>query len=388
MMEPQQPKPTNTMPEAVDTQPPVAPGAGGETPSTDVTFSYHGNDTDLFVLTLKNLLFKMLTLGVYHFWGKTRVRQYIWSQSALNGERLEYTGLVRELVIGYMLAMVLVGPLLGGWNWIMSDPGNFTQPWFGVTVLVFPILVLYLTGIAQFSSRRYMLSRSRWRGIRFALSGSALIFGLKFLALTYLAFLSMGLLSPFTRNWINQHLLNRTWFGSMRFNYNAESFPLFMRWLVFLGISFGSLTVLLVIYLSVLIIAAQFSDIGPEPMLGLFIASFPIFLTLFFPVFLLGMIWYQAGEFRYVAKYLRLGDVAFKADFSTWAFFKLLGINFLLTVFTFGLAFPLVVNRSLRFICEHFQGSGQLDMESITQNLQKRPGMGEGLAEAFDLGGI
>ena len=40
-------------------------------------------------LSLLNGALRILTLGVYHFWGKTEVRQRIWSAVRIDGQPLE-----------------------------------------------------------------------------------------------------------------------------------------------------------------------------------------------------------------------------------------------------------------------------------------------------------
>ena len=58
----------------------------------------------LIGLSIVNFILRILTLGIYHFWGKTEVRRRIWSAVRLNGEPLEYTGTGKELFIGFLVA--------------------------------------------------------------------------------------------------------------------------------------------------------------------------------------------------------------------------------------------------------------------------------------------
>ncbi len=62
--------------------------------------------------------------------------------------------------------------------------------------------------------------------------------------------------------------------------------------------------------------------------------------------------------------------------------------NFLSTVFTLSIAYPVVLVRSIRFICENLEIVGEQDFAAIAQSAAAVPGRGEGLAEAFDVGGI
>src|SRR5437899_4312275 len=51
------------------------------------------------------MLRALLTLGGYYFWGKARVRSYVFGQTALEGDRFAYHGTGGELARGFSKAM-------------------------------------------------------------------------------------------------------------------------------------------------------------------------------------------------------------------------------------------------------------------------------------------
>ena len=55
-----------------------------------------------------NLLLRVLTLGIYHFWAKTEVRKRIWSAIRINDEPLTYTGRGMELFLGFLIVFLVV----------------------------------------------------------------------------------------------------------------------------------------------------------------------------------------------------------------------------------------------------------------------------------------
>ena len=55
-------------------------------------FGYTGNAGDLAKIVAVNALLGIVTLGIYRFWGKTRLRRYFWSHVSFEGDPLEYTG--------------------------------------------------------------------------------------------------------------------------------------------------------------------------------------------------------------------------------------------------------------------------------------------------------
>ena len=138
--------------------------------SVDITFDNRGDR--LIGLGLVNGLLKVLSLGLYSFWGKTEVRKRLWSFTKLNGEPLEYTGTGKELFLGFLVVFFLfVLPLmLGGFLVVYAFPGS--QMALAIYQLSAYALFFALIGNALYRAQRYRLSRTRWRGIRGGMDGS------------------------------------------------------------------------------------------------------------------------------------------------------------------------------------------------------------------------
>src|ERR1700736_3169356 len=86
-------------------------GAVGTAP-TATRLVYDGDTGALFVLWLKVLGLSMITLGFYRFWGRTRIRTYLWSHVSLLGDRCEYDGTGMELFLRFVVALFIFVPLL------------------------------------------------------------------------------------------------------------------------------------------------------------------------------------------------------------------------------------------------------------------------------------
>ena len=59
--------------------------------------------------------------------------------------------------------------------------------------------------------------------------------------------------------------------------------------------------------------------------------------------------------------------------------------NFLLIVFTVGLALPLATIRSRRFLADHLSVVGNMQLSQVVQEAQKSSALGEGAADGFDM---
>ena len=58
---------------------------------------HYGEIGELFAIYIVNLLLKLVTFNIYHFWAKTQIRTYLWSNLSYDGDRFEYGGRGVEL---------------------------------------------------------------------------------------------------------------------------------------------------------------------------------------------------------------------------------------------------------------------------------------------------
>jgi len=73
---------------------------------------YDGRLRTLYQLFFRNLLLTFATCGVYYFWGKVRLRQYLWSRLSVDGYRFEFRGRGGEMFKGFL--MILAGLAVWG----------------------------------------------------------------------------------------------------------------------------------------------------------------------------------------------------------------------------------------------------------------------------------
>ncbi|NQV22676.1 MAG: DUF898 family protein, partial [Rhodospirillales bacterium] len=95
---------------------------------------------------------------------------------------------------------------------------------------------------------------------------------------------------------------------------------------------------------------------------------------------------YKAREFGYFAASTKYEGLSFTFDVETWGLIKLVLGNFFITLFTLGFGLPFVQMRKFRFFCDHIKVHGEADFDAIRQSAEERDALGEGLADAFDIG--
>ncbi|SEL86214.1 protein of unknown function [Roseivivax marinus] len=234
-------------PHPAEAPPPLPPRAAGP--------RYTGAPYPIFMLGLKTGLLTVLTLGIYRFWAKTRVRRYIWSSVELDGDRFEYTGTGVEKLLGFLLAVVILAVYVG-----LIQIGLFyfgltlwTEPETRVEVLARSVAFL-LTGAAvlpfvQFAiyrARRYRLARTRWRGIRFGMDKAAWGYAVRALGYMALTGVTLGLLLPLQTFRLTRYMTDRSWFGDTRFRQEGHWTALYgaMRQ-IFYAVAFGAAAALI-----------------------------------------------------------------------------------------------------------------------------------------------
>ena len=362
--------------------------------------THDGRSGELFLIFLINLALSILTLGLYRFWGRTRIRRYVWSHSSLLGEPLEYTGRGMELFLGFLFALVLIyGPLAGlyfGLDIDFPEPDEEASAAqfedFGILLLIVlaatPILMLFYY-VALFAAYRYRIARTSWLGIRGGMEGSAWSYGVLGLGLGFLNVISLGWTKPWADSVVFKYRLGRTWFGDGAFASQLDAGGLYVRYaLAWFGILFGLVVAGLVMaaFWQSGLLKVQNHQAATTPWL----LEAVVFLVQLFPLIAYQLIIcaYKAALVRNIARTLTYGPVRFRAEVTFGDVFRLRIPNFLLLAFTLGFAYPYVVMRTTRFIARHVEFHGDIQTAAIGQTEVKAPRYGEGLMEFFGIGMI
>jgi len=103
------------------------------------------------------------------------VRRYLWTNTEIAGETLEYTGTPLELLVGFLVAVAILIPVYAGFFIAALDMGTIGKM---SGLLAFAGLGL-LGQYAVYRARRYRLTRTIFRGLRFHQDGSAWRYALR-----------------------------------------------------------------------------------------------------------------------------------------------------------------------------------------------------------------
>ena len=105
----------------------------------------------------------------YRFWLTTDIRRFLWANTELTGETFEYTGTARELLLGFLIAIAILVPVYAAFFLLALGLGSLGQ----LANLIALVVLTLLGHYAVYRARRYRLTRTVYRGVRFHQSGSA-----------------------------------------------------------------------------------------------------------------------------------------------------------------------------------------------------------------------
>ena len=201
----------------------------------DSCVRFLGRRSAYWRLLTRGAVLLILTLGIYRFWLMTDVRRFLWANSEIAGETLEYTGSPLELLLGFLVAIAILVPVYAGFFLAALDLGAIGE-WSGVIAFV---ALGVLGQYAVYRARRYRLTRTIYRGLRFGQSGSAWVYALRASAWWIATILTLGLAYPFQIASLERYKLRHTFYGNLPGRFAGRGWRLLLRgmpmWLLAVG---------------------------------------------------------------------------------------------------------------------------------------------------------
>jgi uncharacterized membrane protein YjgN (DUF898 family) len=259
------------------------------------------------------------------------------------GDAFEYTGTGLEKFLGFLIALVVLAVYLGLlqvvlsfvgfnlWGAISSEP-NLPKDMLMQTAATYAagLAVMPLIFFAQYRARRYMLSRTRWRGLRFAMDAAAL--GYVWRALLYygMSLVTLGALMPLATFRLEKYMTDRMWYGDAGFEQEGQWTALYpaMKHLF--------------IAAAVLLLSGVVGYLAQS--LNLFVITISVgYFWLF-----LGFVYYQVESFKYLTAHKLLdGQVRFTSEASAGQVIGIIVLGLvIISILTFvlGLIFFVLFN--------------------------------------------
>ncbi len=300
---------------------------------------FFGKGGELFSIWIVNMLLQIVTLGLYYPWAKAKTLTYMYGASEFEGSRLQFHGTGKEMFKGFIKAMGLIIIIYLLYFFLMSQQQIFIAT---ITLLlgIFSFLPLALHG-----SYRYRMSRTSWRGIRFGYRGDRLELMKLIYKGAFLTLITFGLYGAWFSMNLRNYMVSHIRFGSAQFKYNGKGGDFFVLNLV------GYLLTILT--------------------LGIY------------------GFWWQKSLFDYYINNLSIESgeqqIQFKSKATGTGFMGLIIVNLLIIIFSFGLATPWAIVRTMEYVFNNIEIEGNIDVEQLIQTEEHyTDATGEDLADFFD----
>jgi uncharacterized membrane protein YjgN (DUF898 family) len=192
-------------------------------PPMPVAFS--GSRGDFFELVKRGAGLEFVTLGFYRFWLLTDMRRHLWANTLVGGDAAEYTGRGKELLIGFLVALAILVPVYLAY-FLAGLEAEHIQAFASIPLIAF----FYLFGqFAIFRARRYRLTRTVWRGVRFWMSGSGWIYALRASLWGLLVAVTLGLALPWRTAALERYKMRHSYYGDLQGSFEGRGWEFFKR---------------------------------------------------------------------------------------------------------------------------------------------------------------
>jgi uncharacterized membrane protein YjgN (DUF898 family) len=192
-------------------------------PPMPVAFS--GKRAEFFDLAKRGAALELVTLGFYRFWLLTDIRRHLWSNTLVDGDAAEYTGRGKELLIGFLVALAILVPIYLGYFLIGLEAEHY-QAFASIPLIAF----FFLFGqFAIYRARRYRLTRTVWRGVRFWMTGSGWLYALQASLWGLLMILALGLILPWRAAALERYKMRHSYYGDMQGSFEGRGWEFFKR---------------------------------------------------------------------------------------------------------------------------------------------------------------
>lgn len=304
-------------------------------PASPMKVSFSGDRGAFRGLVERGAGLELVTFGFYRFWLATDIRRHLWSHTSIDGDAPEYTGRARELLIGFLFALAILVPIYIAYFVISIETERY-KTFASVPLFLF----FYLFGqFAIYRARRYRLTRTVWRGVRFWMDGSGWAYAVRAAGWGLLTILTLGAGLPWREASLERYKMRHCYYGDLQGSFEGRGSELFKRgWILWL---------LMLSPLIVTILPVFFKVSTAPPVARNLVWAFAVIR--FFSLSttkLLMVVWglalpfiygyFKAIEWRWWISGIRFGDVSFKSELPRNAlyglYWKVIGWFFLIAV--------------------------------------------------------
>ncbi|MBU2897163.1 YjgN family protein [Vibrio hepatarius] len=376
---------------------------------------FKGEGREFFGIWIVNILLSIITLGVYSAWAKVRTKRYFYGNTHLAGDSFEYHAQPMQILKGRLVALVAL--------FVWGVANSFSP---NASILMFILFYLALPWLL-WSNARFDAAMTSYRNVHFSFNSSLedafkVILGrgfgafvastLYFAAVIFVAqasvffavllgfgsLIMLAIIYAWVVSGLHKYFSNGFQFGEWKFSAEIETRFFIKTYLKALVFAIGVSIVLTIGVFSTLLSGADFEAIQAGDFSSLLgDSSYGVFFISYFGfiVLTIALTAYTTTRVRnyifskLVAK-VQQNDVEpyrFNSSMTARGYTWLVISNFLLQVFTLGIARPWVMVRTTRYIADNTAVLGDMSLlKASDQSANVKSAISDEMAQAFDVG--
>lgn len=415
------------------------------TPMQPTSFEYDGRIGELYKIYLVNIFLGLITLGIYHFWGKTRMRRYITHSTMLLQDRFEYTGTGGQLCKGFFVALIILIVLSIPLFIAISKNEKISEK-YNISESLLPAITTeesekkeekgLIESFIEGFKKGYQEEIARQRGetiedkqaetqqpttAKIEISDEDLRSLLIYNSIILFYFLFFYLYLPFVAVYgsLRYRTCNTTWRGIRGYMGGSSIIYGFVG---YFHLVLNVLTLSLWVPMSDALtykykmkrmsfgaaafkFAPDYGKLYASHLLTIFCAlvltgllaifafvliekpedALALFIIGFIVLLIFTRFWYRATLIRVNYEGMQIGNLGFTCSVTGLGLFALQIINALILILTLGFGLPITKHRRMRFFCKHMKITNPQNEIAILQGPGKIDRSGEGISSALDL---
>jgi len=323
---------------------------------TPLKFEFRGDGMEYFKIWIVNVLLTTLSLGIYSAWATVRNNKYFYSNLYLDNTNFRYLADPITILKGRLIAIAAL---------IVYSIVARLLP-----MVAIGLMVLLMIAIPYFvnQSLKFNHRMSAYKNIQFRFSGSYKEAFMVIYVWPILGMLTLGILYPLSMLKMHEYQAKNSAYGTTKFDYNATFKEYGIIFLIMLGV--GIMVGLPIWGLTALIPPLRF--VSPFLMMFLYLA-----LIIFFMVRINNLFF----------RSLSLSTHGFKSTLTMAGLTKVMMINFILTLGTFGLYLPAAKVRMAKYFADNIIMNATESLDNFSAAEQENvSAVGDELGQAFDFG--
>lgn len=302
--------------------------------------SFTGSAKEYFGIWIVNILLTIVTVGIYSAWAKVRRKRYFNGNTVLHGRAFGYHATGGQIFKGRLIAFAFI---------VVMQVFTALLPLLAFIPLI--LIFIFLPWLIM-RSIRFNARVTSYRNVRFDFTGTAGGAFVSILLGSLVAFISFGILAPFSSRWATNYVFGNLRYGDRPFSADPKIGKLYKVWLIpaLMVVIGGTLFGMLVTGAFAALAAAT----GETLSNGGIVAS--IYFAMFgaFVIYGLAGIVYRVGV-RNVAVSSMLLDEKHQlhSDLGRGRYLWIVISNLIVSVLTLGLMRPWAAVREARYSVSH-----------------------------------